>query len=670
MDYKHSLDSPTSPRPLRPPRLKIFSADFFFIGICVIGALTALAFFWRDLNLSLTRLTEQPVGTVSYKYRAIQRRFADRLFWERLKQESPVYDGDFVRTAELSQALVSFFSGDERISLEENTLIQIRAESGDLRIDLKEGELSANAGSRSLSVSAGEAVVAASPGSTVTVTLDDPASEGLEVQALEGSAEIRRGNRTLSLGAGDVYRTGGAGTARVAALSPRPSAKFLNAGESPLPVVFGWNKIGFTGNERVRLEIAEDRFFTRTLRAEESAGDGVRAELENGIYYWRAYPASEEAAELKRGSVSGRLAVIYAPVPVLLSPADEEVFSFMTARPGIRFTWSACEGAAAYLVEAAENPDMRNPVFSSQVQAAGGDTGSTVYSGLRPGAYYWRVLPVYSRNYEGAARVSAAGSFRIEKAETLTVPQAQGWQREVYLESGQGNSYFTWTPEEEAAYYTFLLSKQEDLRNPLIEQRVRDNYYAFDVKAAGLATGEYYWGVYQTDTEGNRSRVSEARTLVVVAGTPPPQPLNPVIAPAKEEPPAAALPEQPEGPPPLPSPRNLRPASGYALTEEIIIRDQKMDFAWEAVPGAASYSFVLYHVTPQGNKETFRRTMPETTFTLSDLTVLDAGRFLWRVTAENSGTGRRSAAAESRFTVEITEVEGTRGEDMGVIFGK
>jgi hypothetical protein len=728
-----------------PPRLKILPGDFAFIGVCIAGALAALFFFWSDLNLTLSRLAEQPVGTVTYKYRAIQRRFIDRVLWERLRQESPVYHGDFVRTAELSEAVVHFFSGDEQISLEENTLIQIFLRDGDFRIDLVEGgltaavpeDLPAAARNRGLSINAGGAELSAAPGATVTVSLAAEApspADALEVQTLRGNAEIRQGNNTRTLAAGELYRAGGGGTARVAVLAPRPSAKILNSGDAPLPVVFNWNRIGFSGNDPVRLEIAEDRFFTRIAAARESGADRLTVELGNGLYYWRAYPASEAEAELKRGGVSGRLSVIYAPAPALISPPDNAIFSFMTTRPGIRFIWSACEGAAAYWVEIAGNPDMRNPVFSNQVQATGGDMGSAVYSGLEPGTFYWRVRPVYSRDYEGTALVSKTGSFRIEQAEILRAPRTQERLNRIYLEGGQENSYFTWTPEDEAVFYTFLLSRQEDLSNPLIERRVRDNYYAFNVKAAGLAPGQYYWGVYQTDIAGNDSELSKTRILVVMAGAPPAVPIPaaaaaapaqtapqaaPPVAPSPAVPsPAAAMaavapptlpaaptqtapqaappaapspaapgpatmaavappalpaaPEQPApqaAPPPLPAPGNLQPASGYVLTEEIIIRDQRIVFSWEAVEGASGYLLTLYQVRPEGNQQTFRQTIPGTSFALTDLTVLDSGEFVWQVEAENTGTERRSPAAESRFRVDISEVQGPEVRDMGVTFG-
>ncbi|MDL2229939.1 FecR family protein, partial [Treponema sp. OttesenSCG-928-L16] len=135
-------------------------ADVIYIGFCIAAFLIAAFLFWNDLNMTLTRLSEQPVGTITYKYRAAQRRFVDRVLWDRLRQESPVYSGDYIRTAELSQATVSLNTGGI-ITLEENTLIQIFPEEGSFRIDLTGGVLSADARSGKVSIKAGDTLVEA-----------------------------------------------------------------------------------------------------------------------------------------------------------------------------------------------------------------------------------------------------------------------------------------------------------------------------------------------------------------------------------------------------------------------------------------------------------------------------------------------------------------------------
>jgi hypothetical protein len=337
----------------------------------------------------------------------------------------------------------------------------------------------------------------------------------------------------------------------------------------------------------------------------------------------------------------------------------------------------------------------------------------------------------------------------------------------VYLETYRRDSYFTWKPEDDAAYYTFLLSQQEDLSSPLMRKQERDNYCAFNVRDAGLAPGQYYWGVFQTDMEGNNSALSQAQTLVVMAGAPPepaaraeiaprpavpavpepeqaapepaaasaapaaaappepaaraesaprpavpavpaperaapatpaaaappgraaraeiaPQPAVPAVpAPERAAPEPAAAPAIPApvvpaaaAPPPaalqpLPAPRNLRPAEGYTLTEEIILRDRSVAFSWEQVPGAAGYTFVLYQNEGGIRREILRRTALRTpSFTLTDLTVLDAGEFVWQIEAEGDSAGRRSEAATNRFRVSLGEIEAAESRESGVMFGR
>jgi len=222
------------------------------------------------------------------------------------------------------------------------------------------------------------------------------------------------------------------------------------------------------------------------------------------------------------------------------------------------------------------------------------------------------------------------------------------------LSREEENNYFSWKQEDEAVSYTFLLSRQQDLSDPLIEQHVRDNYCAVDVTAASLVPGQYYWGVYQTDMEGNNSASSPSRVLVVMAGSPPEQA---VVSPGAKTTIRTA-------------PRNLLPAMGYVLNEQTIIKDRKVNFSWDAAAGASGYIFTLYQITVNGNREILRQNLRgETSFSFTNLSLLDAGEFLWRVEPGNQSAGQQSDAAESRFTVDIGKVEASQGRESGVLFG-
>jgi hypothetical protein len=337
-----------------------------------------------------------------------------------------------------------------------------------------------------------------------------------------------------------------------------------------------------------------------------------------------------------------------------------------------------------------------------------------VFYGFEPGSYFWRVRPVYPQDFSGTGAPagtaqSQSASFRIERAEELAAPETREGQETIYLEAQERNLYFSWNQENDAAYYTFLLSRQSNLENPIIKEQVRDNYYALDIQSANLASGEYYWGVYQTDIEGNNSPASASQRLVIIAGAPPErqrsvvearpgiiaetQPAEEPIAETHEqvvEKPITEIKEQvvekpapqvqQESPPsriatvpqiqevPLLAPGLVLPRHEEIFTEERIIQDRVINFSWNAVPGAGAYELVIHHVSLQGTQEVFRTTVRSNlSYTLSDLTVLDRGQFRWQVTALD-GT-RRGSPAERVFAVDMGNYEAAEGNESGVIFG-
>ena len=133
-------------------------SDLLTTIICCTGIAISVYLFWMDFNQSLTRQSEQPIATITFKYKSAQRKFIDRIIWDRLKNESPVYNGDTIRTAALSEATVTFIDGNT-MALHENTLAQIfyDVEGDGAAISFTEGNISVTTGtsSKAVSVSSG-----------------------------------------------------------------------------------------------------------------------------------------------------------------------------------------------------------------------------------------------------------------------------------------------------------------------------------------------------------------------------------------------------------------------------------------------------------------------------------------------------------------------------------
>jgi len=68
--------------------------DLLVILLCLSGAAYSINLFWADLFQTLNGQNKTPVGTVSIKRNIVQRRMSDRVIWDRLIRESPVYSNE------------------------------------------------------------------------------------------------------------------------------------------------------------------------------------------------------------------------------------------------------------------------------------------------------------------------------------------------------------------------------------------------------------------------------------------------------------------------------------------------------------------------------------------------------------------------------------------------
>ena len=488
--------------------------DVAVIGVCLAGALISLNLFRVDLFQSMSSQTARPVGTITFKYNTAQRRLADRVLWDRLSEESSVYNGDLIRTSEMSEASIHI-PGKPKIALNENTLIQIRV-IGDkeTEIDLSEGRLSLapgggeGASGNGLVINAGGSRLEASPDAVLSAAAGE---EGLVVQVAEGNAVLAGADGRREAAAGTIISLDAAGVEQpkpvAVVYAPRPNARFLNAREEALRVVFFWNRINLSDSDALRLEIAADRNFSRIREQLETSGSTAQLDFSPGTWYWRLVTGGTDML------ASGKLSVLSISPPSLITPASNAVYHYQTKFPPVRFQWTAVPGAYAYMLDAADNPGFSSPVLASRVQGTSLETSS-----LGAGTWYWRVTPMFSNDYEGMPE-TASSSFRIDQSGSLAVPAL------VFPESGGSvntasakDIYFSWRKENEAASYTIRIGQNSDLREPVIMATVQNNFFPYKRGDRGLEAGQYYWAVFQTDSEGNNSPSSPASPFTVHSG--------------------------------------------------------------------------------------------------------------------------------------------------------
>ncbi|MCL1930848.1 MAG: hypothetical protein FWF55_03475, partial [Treponema sp.] len=403
-------------------------ADIIIVILCLSITVCSVNLFRNDLYQTIRLQNVQPVGTITIKNNIVQRRIADRVLWDRLRVTSPVYLGDIIRVAELSEATLNI--EDQQLDIGENTLIRIQLSpdgSGALQIELTEGNLAysnlgAAADSGGLRLNLMNRIIETGAG---TVFAASAGKDGMALRVIEGKAVIIEEGASREVAPGSMIALNGEGVEQRAPAAvvtqPRPNARYVKSASGPLPVRFAWNRVNLPPQDALRLEIAADRNFSRIVQSVPNLASSAEVALDTGVWNWRLLYENTVLS-------GGRLTVTETAGVNLLSPARGSVIRYSDKQPSVRIEWPHVEEASHYVIEIASTPDFVNPQIERQI-----DAPFFVDSSLPEGTWYWRVKPVFSAAYEGSAPFSNASFFRIEQ----TGQVAAGEQTAAMLEGEQ-----------------------------------------------------------------------------------------------------------------------------------------------------------------------------------------------------------------------------------------
>ena len=185
----------------RNTRLKASLADILLFILCSLGAATALGLYYKDINSLSLKNNEVAVAKIYFKKNVVQRKFIDNDIWERVNQESPIYNGDKIRTAQDSEIHAQFEKTGTKIQLKENSLIQIFSNKKEKAIDFLSGEIflaSAQDGEEAV-VMAVKKKISAAPNSKVKITISKAEkNEKKESQPKEAVVEVIEGEAVVT----------------------------------------------------------------------------------------------------------------------------------------------------------------------------------------------------------------------------------------------------------------------------------------------------------------------------------------------------------------------------------------------------------------------------------------------------------------------------------------
>ena len=496
-------------------RFKSLLLDLLVILLCLSAAAFFAWLFWQDLNTFTVRSDKTEIGSISTKYNVVQRKFDDRVVWERIANGTKLYYGDTIRTADL--AGVSLVLGDTAITLGENTMIQlsmgdkgipqIMINGGDIQID----STTSNSG---LEVKLDDgSIVNVDAGSSLSAKADSVT--GIHnVEVTSGTAQITTENgETATLAYGESVNVENGGEIQknpVAVIYPPKELKLLNIRGGFVPVRFEWKS---SGGDAVTIQTSYSRDFTHLINSREiSSSSTVEMRLESGVVFWRVFTAGT-----KDKAVEGRL-TIESIVPVQgISPAGATSFRYRNAPPRVVFRWSGNEYAERYRLLISSTPDMRSVIVDSEV------TGNFVgLDNLEEGDYWWQVTPYYALGNLGYAGGSEVYPFKIVRSQQIRRPELSSPADNaqiVYRENIPAN--FIWKSEIRDATYDLTIARDYDFNNVVYTATTGDTRYSREFAPSELHDGTYYWKILRnSDDSDDTNPESEIRAFRVARYVP------------------------------------------------------------------------------------------------------------------------------------------------------
>ncbi|MCM1321949.1 MAG: FecR domain-containing protein [Bacteroides sp.] len=483
--------------------------------LCLIGAGFCSYLFYENLTRTFSKLGETPVAVISFKRKAAQRKFLGRVLWDRLRNESPLYNGDTVHTAPSGEATIVFADGNT-LTLLESTMAQIFAdEENGSGAQLSSGGALIDASSSSGGFTFASGGVSVNVGSGARLSVSSAAADSaVALQVLAGNASVHGidgAEHAVSAGEEiEISESGAVSVPEFSVLFPSRDEKILyHTEEDSVSVGFSVRARNIAEDSELVFEVSDTKKF-----ADISRSAAVQREKETplpfapGTHYWRVRDAS---AEKDAVLASGKLQVIQSPAPQLVVPAESFCYQYRTKTPAVRFVWSPSEKASAYRLVVADNRELQNPVVDERVFSE-----SASVSTLAGGVYYWQVTPYYAVNRIGYAAPSEIRSFEIQRGGELPAPQpllpAHGETLDL-----EKRGRFSWKGDREASSFLLTLSQNEDLSSPALTIETADNFYAA-ADDSRLREVSYWWSVQAVDGEGNTSPASAPRVCHVVRG--------------------------------------------------------------------------------------------------------------------------------------------------------
>lgn len=494
--------------------------------IAVLVSLSVCAFwiflFLNDISREQTKKNEVSIASVINQEKYAERKFADRTVWARIKEQTPLYNGDYIRIEPNSFSEIEFDDGT-KVRISENSLVQIFVdENGNYATISDRGGVlidSTNGSSKFYVIDEQGKKVNIEQGSVISLESN---SDRLDVTVQKGRASYidKNGVESFATNGSGLLINGDETTERkmLVVLRPPQNAVLMNPENGECSVQFSWSKNN-PGIQFVKIELSQDENFENGKKEFVRNADDSESFIpaSNGNYFWRMTAQNKNGTDIEKSVQSGKFLIFDGTKPRARSPAFGETVS---TRNGslVLFKWEKKNFAEFYEITVAENPGLENPVVQQRV------FGETAKFNLKEGTYYWAVRAFYSLNGYGFGNSSDVLPFTVTLKEELSPPVIllpeknfvfyRPRKKSKEKDAVKNNIYFSWKSEDRFSEYIFTLSQTADFSSVEKREVLKENFYSVPFNEMS-DDGFYYWKVGARTNSGAETKESDVFSFVI-----------------------------------------------------------------------------------------------------------------------------------------------------------
>lgn len=386
--------------------------------ICFAGVAVCLSLFWADINFSYLRANEKPIAVIYFKKNTAQRKFLDSNIWERLKTASNIYNGDIIRTGDISEAQ-AVFNDSSRIDLHANTLIQVFDKKNKGRIEFVKGSITVlSSKNESFKINAGNKVLSFPEETSAIISISSKNDNQALITVTSGSVEIQEiitEEKTVieklaeKIGIQTLEKE--IKTNPVTTIVQGNTIEFdTEVYETVTKTFLENNSKGHSGKENKTKNITE---------AENSFDYSIDSENENDLNN----PDTAEITKIetlenglhKSENLSEAVQLFENFTPVILSPKPNKIFTendFLDDNAKMFFSWEKIEKAENYVFSLYD--EVGNTVINRKSSKESYSIKDEELGLLDNGKYTWEVYGSTSMGGDVYSTKKTFGSFEIK----------------------------------------------------------------------------------------------------------------------------------------------------------------------------------------------------------------------------------------------------------------